>query len=259
MEGKPIQLFIGIIALTLVACAETGSQVSHQSSLTDMPPITAPTEIAPSLVVTDTLMSATELVPTSTPPPTIQSTPTEILPTPDFIDSPLVDGFLISPSLDSDCQLPCWHGLRVGESDREDVQRMFDETLGFNGMLDFFTEHRLPEVTISTFHLDLPGTQATGHEWAAPPMAGFFGLYMLVDEDTGILQGIQLVLTSSYDTYPYELLSAQQVLRELGTPSSIYARRDFGIPPGRALYLFLIYNDMGIATFLGIYRRRGRL
>lgn len=211
-------------------------------------PPTAETEAspapAPTLTPSPTVASTPTFAPTSTPP----------LPTPDFLDSPVAGMYLLAPSEDPACQLPCWQGLRVGESNREDIQAMFDRVFGFNGTLDFFAASPIPANSINPFDLEIPGTQATGYIWLTE-YNGYYPYYEVdpvVDKETGILQGIRFLydpgMTVSEegaitDSGYYRLHTPQQIIRTMGSPDYVFARL-----VGGAVEFSLIYKE-GVASF----------
>jgi hypothetical protein len=77
-----------------------------------------------------TTMPTLTPIPGSTPTATVTSGPssthTPPVPTPDFLQLPFANNVLFAPAADPECQLPCWQGLRVGESNRDDIQAMFE-------------------------------------------------------------------------------------------------------------------------------------
>src|SRR5688572_322343 len=102
-----------VVALSLVAGCQSPSKGTGT-------PQTTPSQV--------TQMTGT-LTPVSTP-----EAPVEILEN------------ILFETPDPDCQLPCWQGLTVGVSKSNDIQYMFDTTLGFNGSIDFFGEvHTITE------------------------------------------------------------------------------------------------------------------
>jgi hypothetical protein len=173
--------------------------------------------------------------PSRTPAPTDSPLPSPLPPTPDVLDTPIADGFLLAPSQDPACELPCWQGLRVGVSDREDVQAMFDEVLGFNGSLDVFRDRLMHEVLLEAWGLDFPTMQPGGYSWEED-----FGLYVLVVENTGTLKGIQIANIGTVGSHAH---TPQDLIRTLGIPSAVYAhvRRD-------GVSLLLLYGELGIAS-----------
>jgi hypothetical protein len=176
-----------------------------------------------------------------TPTDELTGTPATVFLTPDF--SPIAPGFLLAET--PDCQLPCWQGLRVGISNRKDVQAMFDTVFGFDGQIDVFQENRQ---LLDSY--ELYGTEAGGHLWWVPeiseePEGANFGLYFLVDKQSGILQGIQIV-NAPFNTHAYETYTPQQVLQRLGEPSAAYIW-----PAIRGtIQLLLIYEEQGIASYM---------
>jgi len=199
-------------------------------------------------------------------PTVAQATPTRQLATnPDSYDSkffqtPLANDILFAPSKDPDCLLPCWQGLRVGISNREDVETMFQEVfqVGLDGSV-----FAPIEVSYSKYYdsADVPGTQVGGHTWhSLPPQrtphtdvaqaGSLLGVYVRVDRDTGLLRGIEIDQDA---VGGYRVHTAQQIFEKLGQPSEIYARAGFGTtsdPDAKSFTeLLLVYRE-GLAFFL---------
>jgi hypothetical protein len=187
-----------------------------------------------------------QATPTSSPASTIAATssvaaalPTQALPTPDFLNASIAKGFLLAPSQAADCQLPCWQGFRIGVSKRQDVRRFFNELFGFSDSFDVF-QQPLDEVKLETAGLNIPGTYAAGYIWPRP--TGAFEFYMLLDENSGTLQGIQLLNTPIVGNYKAH--TPQDVIKSLGAPSSAYAK-----VIGDGISLMLLYGKLGIAAY----------
>ncbi len=177
---------------------------------------------------------------TTSPTSTISPTASEIIPTPDLMDSPIVDGVLLSPHPAPDCQLPCWQGLRVGESDRDDIQTMFDEVFGFRGTRAFFKD---PTLLAPIWIPDVPGTQADGYEWEFTDV--HFDVVTVIDQNSGILQGIRLIYSSQNIL---NLSTFQQIIHELGPPDYYFTLPVMDInlaPPGSSvpIDIILFYNE----------------
>ncbi len=175
-------------------------------------------------------------VPSDTPLPTVSPTPTRTpfptwpppSPTPDFLDSPIANGFQFAPSTDPMCQLPCWQGLRVGESDKEDVLMMFDELLGIREGLRVSTDITgFPDMEIIGYSWDLEDSERN--------TIGSLALNTSIDQETGILKGIHID-TISFGQY--KIPTPQQIIKELGSPSVIYADST-----GSLVRLMLLYYE----------------
>ncbi len=183
--------------------------------------------VAPTAAPTNTLQPSPTLSPDPTltavpspsptiPQPILSPFPTIPLttPTPDFMDTHIVNEYLFAPSVDPDCQLPCWQGLRIGESTKEDVVRMFDEVLDIREGLKLSTDESITRI---------PGTELIWYWWdirdTEGNLDGWFTLKTILDDETDILQCIDIV-TAPYEMY--EIQTPQQVIRELGRPSAIY-------------------------------------
>lgn len=211
-------------AFILVAC-----QTTLPASTTNLPASRAATSTPP----TDTLV-----------PTDLTRLPQQ--PTPDFRDAPVYPKMLIAKSEDPSCQLPCWQGLRVGISDKNDVQSTLSKVFGFSYPIDFFSDTPRPnDPSVSVFGLDIPGTEAGGYLWAtdSTPLL----VYALVDQESGKLSGIkfsQKPYTQTPNKGGYQLHTAQQVIQELGKPSAAYI--DANVKGGGRL--MLVYFS-GIVDF----------
>jgi len=193
MKLQTYVIFVSII-LTLIGCTKS------EEASTIVSPTVVPT---PSATATVTLT------------PTLSSTATPHPPTPNFFDSQVAEDFLFATPDDPDCPLPCWQGLRVGKSDRQDIQAMFDTVFGFNGTVDFFDPD---QISLSPLVVEIPSVEATGHYWDFE--YGRFGVYMAVDQQ-GILQGIEFthVFLGSHDV---GIRTTQKIIENLGTPLYVY-------------------------------------
>ncbi len=235
-------------------------------------PITATPSPSPTATLTTSPPTSTSTAiptPTTTPSPTVYASPTfpvfptaTITPTPTeygrlpptpahFLYLYLSRDFLFGPSNDPTCQLPCWQGLRVGESNRQDIQGVLDTVFQFNGTVDHFKDNPLDELTILVLTSDLPGTEAVGYEWVDTSKEdnnSSFVTYFIVDESSGILQGI------NFGYYPkgmFRTYTPQEVIEKLGIPSylasSVFKMGAEGVSDvGLITNLRLIYKD-GIA------------
>jgi len=217
MKKKHLHLAIAMLVIKLLAgCTQTASSGSPAASSISIPNSTA------------TIRSVTD-TPIPLPTATLQ------LATPDFLNSAAYPGFLLAPNDDPSCELPCWKGLRIGQSDRQDFQRVLDESFGFNRTLDFFQHNPLSGADLSLVALDIPGTEATGYSWYPLP-EGHISIFALFDQDTGLLKGMRFQYLVYQETYLTH--TVQQIIERLGRPSEIYAYATDGF-----LSLIMVYES----------------
>lgn len=149
--------------------------------------------------------------PTDTLSPTALLTDTPVLPTP-ALPPDIAEDFFFTGSYPG-CQLPCWQGLVVGESGRDDIQAFFDTVLGFHGTREFGPESA-PELE---YDLWPPDIRASGYAWAVPVAETVqgFGVNVYYEHDTFILRAIEV--SSGYHLYN-ATLPPQRIVEELGMP-----------------------------------------
>jgi hypothetical protein len=209
---------VPLLALMIVACAES----------------------APAPTTDPTLDAAAE--PTASPQPALTSTPLKATalppPTPIFPANQVAHSLVLSTGHSPDCELPCWHGLRVGESTQADVKRVFGEVLK-SEVFDFSASL----VEVPSRYQRIANTFTVGHSWQFPREQGGQGaydLYGVFDNDTDQLIGI-IDNMASYNTYP--LPSLPEVVSSLGTPQWIY-----GGVSASAFQINMFYRQ-GIAVY----------
>ena len=166
--------------------------------------------------VAPTAEAATAAPVTPTPP-----SPTPILPTPalpDSDDSAFYLGDLVLAQADSACQLPCWQGLRIGQSQPEQARQVFDDTFSFNGMLDLSLDTR------DTEFMDVDGLDEyypIGHLWMIDNVIGIATVFRVEDN---MLAGIVFKWITSDNDRPIVRMTPQQIIEELGTPDHFLVR-----------------------------------
>jgi hypothetical protein len=179
-------------------------------------------------------------LPTSVPSdrPTLQATPS-------VSKWRITDDVLFGPSLEPGCELPCWQGLVIGESEPQDIEAVFDEVFGFNGNHEFFSESRPRDTNNS---LGLPGVYAASYHWIfreqtiEHPLQAFAIIFWL-DSDTDTLLAIHL---NSFSWSQFNsLMSPQRIIRELGTPSHMLMELAITGPDYGQFHLVMVY-DKGI-------------
>jgi hypothetical protein len=207
----PSRLCVFIIGFILV-----GIQLGCQTDLSETteseqtPEVTReltplPTEAELTLSVTDALTQ--EPTPTGPPPSLPEEFPSDFL-------------FGVGAS---NCVLPCWMGLEVGSSDREQVYSVLDTTLGFAGYRppppDHILEH-LPD-----------GLDAVSEGWLledSSGKSGSFGMAAYFDQETQILEGLAFGWLGNNRFQPN--MTIERTLRELGEPAHIFIDISIGGP-----------------------------
>jgi len=164
----------------------------------------------------DTQSTTTEALPeVSSSMLSLTPTNVPILSTSALPDS-VEDNFLLGGN-SPDCQLPCWNGLLIGESDQEDIQTTFDHVFGFNGAFDLFAEppsSYLPAARVPE------GFGFGGYLWSDSVNLSSLRTFLLVDETTHILQGMEFSVGGSSHHFNPDM-SLRPILRELGAPSHL--------------------------------------
>ncbi len=204
------RVLILITLLILTACAAVDSP-------TPSPSPTATATLTPSATATPSATSTptVTLTPSNTPPPT--DTPT-ITATPEFHNPNPGGDIFFTPYDDEDCQLPCWQGLRIGESTIDDVQVMFDRVFGLTVSEESYKNS--PDNPVGEYEVE--GTKIAKHFWELPGYA-FFRIDVLLDRETNILQGLHFTQFWGDGTllYPY---SPKQIIEIEGIPETFYIR-----------------------------------
>lgn len=225
-----------MLALWAIVTACTGDSDTLEGNLNNT--LTPwDTSTASEEIYTPTAMPSPTEVPSATP----TNTPIPP-PTPALSASVLTDDFLFAESLTPSCHLPCWQGLVVGESGRDDIQAMFDTVFAFNGTREF-----VPENPPEAENNPLPsGIYGTGHLWypSTEDLLQTFGIGVYYEQDTFLLQAI--VFGSQYPPFN-AMLSPQRVIRELGEPSSFLMALG-GTERGdiARIRLRMVYDDEGM-------------
>lgn len=186
--------------------------------------------------------SATTLSPEPTTIPTLNPA----LPTPDFTQSEIADQYLLAPS-GSGCQLPCWQGLRIGVSTREDVLGVLNSLFDFGGYVDFFDDNSVTKLdSVSRSLLDVPGVEGSGYSWVTTET--LFSLLAVVDAETGVLQGLQFRHVTGLYTerlpHRYTIRTPREIIEQLGSPAAIYTTGQ-----GSWLMAVLLFYEQGIVSY----------
>ena len=200
MARNSFYKFVILLAVaSLVAC---GSPAARSATASTGPPtvISDPTH---ALITTSTIT----LTPSSSPSVTPSFTPLPDLPTPELTHGILDD--LLFQRVSSDCQLPCWRGLRVGISDPTDIQQMFDRVFGFHGFL-----YPVPDFVGSPPQ----GYRLVGHYWDLNEPGGYFSLLVWENADTRKLVSLNFIFRTQYSEYHPDIRPAR-VIQELGEPT----------------------------------------
>lgn len=198
--------------------------------------------------VTEATPTAGEASPTLTlaPQAAEATSPPEPTNTPYYTPPPfsavsISDDFFFE-GLDLDCPLPCWQGLMVGESGRDEIQHVFDTVFAFNGTRDFLPENVQGRT--------VPGIYGTGWSWITNEEADqHFGIGVWVDEESYLLRGIHFDWSSNAMDAN---MTPQRIIEHLGEPSyaTVSVARSEVATHGN-LTLTLIY-DRGLAFYLPV-------
>lgn len=207
-----------------------------------------------------TASSATSTtVPTESPTPTAVPTPVATLtpaPTPALSEAIITDDFLFEPSSVPGCKLPCWQGLEVGISGREEIQRMYDTIFAFNGTRQFIPDNLPTPMSDSPSDpLVLPiDYYAAGNGWFIEPSGTTdypqsFTVNTIYERDTFTLRAIEF--SSSYSAFNVNL-TPYRVIRELGEPSQIVMTLS---PTERGdvlrFEMRMMYDESGMVFYFG--------
>lgn len=230
--------------LSMSACG-SGARVGQEE------PITA--SLAASPVVTASLPSESAVpthTPSNTPAPSLTPNPTNTagpsptpIPTPAFGSAGVGNDFLFGNQPD-DCELPCWQRLRVGQSDADDIQRMFETAFGFSEFQDMVGD--------TAESSDVPGMIAVTQVWTmvTPTPKTSFYVSVWLGKDAQIVEAIELFANSpQFERYIFP----RQVLRKLGVPSNMLVRvdRTEKAEHGVAM-LMMFYYDKGITVIYNL-------
>jgi len=188
----------------LVACQSPSSAGSASAS-------TGP-DTAITLMPVATATATTSLMPS--PTSTVTKTPYPSTPISqravDIYSSPVASDLLYSG--DNACKLPCWYGLRAGESNVEQIQAALRQALGVSE--DF--------VFIMGENPKLLGTNAgfINYGWQNDEAGSgeLFGIETYFNPQTDILGRLQVSTTIPNFL---QRTMAQRAIRELGAPSSV--------------------------------------
>jgi hypothetical protein len=206
------QTWILTTLLILTACAAAVESPTPSPSPTATVTLTPSATSTPSATPTPTAT----LTPSNTPLPTV--TPT-ITPAPEFHNPNPGGDILFMPYDDEDCQLPCWQGLRIGESTIDDVQVMFDRV--FDLIVTEETFRIIQEDSPGKF--EVAGTKIVLYWWDLPGDEGYgyFEIVVVVDTETDILQGLHISQFQGDGTV-WAILTPKQVIEAEGIPDYVY-------------------------------------
>lgn len=144
------------------------------------------------------------------------------------------------------CELPCWHDLRIGDSNPERIQSTFETVFHINK--DLFSESSLEQGEVFE---DVPGlTFASWGETVSQEPFQRFEVDVWITEEGHILQGISF--RSRYEPYN-TTLTLERVIQELGNPDYLYASiGDIGLTDYASIILLPVYTR-GIAFMITMY------
>lgn len=231
-----------IPVLALLACTPMGAPVSETPEI-----VTTVTQEAepsatmmPSLTPTPTPTKRPSITPTSTRTPGPSPTPA---PTPRFGAGKVGNDFLFGNQPDG-CKLPCWQGLVIGESDAEDVQRMFEEAFDFGGK-------NAPQPRDAFVDAGISGLLRLSHQWTLD--ADFFFVSTLIQRNPHVLEAILLYgVGDRFEPYT----SPQRILRSMGVPSHMLFRTQVLEVAGWYGSELLISYDEGVTIYYSLIQSR---
>lgn len=216
MTHKVPQRISIVIIFILVGC----EQASHRAPDTAVPSINSVSAVPET--PTPNLNEATEL------------------PTPGFPVEEVSRSLLLSTGHSASCQLPCWHGLQVGESNKEDMREVFEQLFNAAPGYDFFAPPEDPDYLLAKL-ISVEGATAGGHNWyfedPETGVAGVYYLYAYLSQDGDSLLAIKEVMRSFG---VYEVPSLPDAVTRLGKPDWIYAAT------GPALFTAVLFYKRGI-------------
>lgn len=208
---KSVKIRITILILTLAgltACAAPQ-------------PVTVSPSLLPTVTPSPTVATATQ-----TPSPTATRIPssTPILPTPVLPKSDETNIYLadlLFSQAYSNCQLPCWQGLIIGQSTPEQARRLFNDSFAFNGISDLSFNTRDTEFLGVE---GLKGYYPLGYEWVTE--GDIISIGTLFEVDKEVLAGIVFKwITGDYGR-PAVRITPQQVIEEIGLPDHFLVATD---------------------------------
>src|SRR5574341_397271 len=161
-----------------------------------------------------------------------------------FPNTPLFNGYLFASPNDSQCQLPCWHGLIVGVSDRDDVQTTFRLITGLGNSYDFFEEFQIADPIEIGVIDDIPEDSIAGYDWSNG-VEYAVRLIAVMDPDSNTLAGINLELGANTFT-------PQFTLQKLGAPTSMLVWTVQTLY-GADIHSTYLYGDKGMAISFSLF------
>jgi hypothetical protein len=216
-----------VSTVTAIGCTTSG-EIDTDFPVTMVPSATV-------VAVTKESTATIEITNTSLPTPTISF--------PEEQDGHIPLNQILFNGFNDECAVPCWYGLKIGESDQEDVQSLFDNVFGFNGTIDFWAPHDGVAVNFRMFLNPIEGMLGTGYQWADRDTEDNIGIGAFVDEQTKTLQGIVIIWGGR--TSGFADVTPSDLFERLGTPSSILV----DATPREALFIF----DVGIAFHFFVF------
>jgi hypothetical protein len=233
------------VALTLAALGMNLLLSACQVQATVTPsPAPMPSETA---TRSPTPVPSSEPSPSPTPEPSPTATATPI-PTPPFPASQVAHSLFLSTGTSATCELPCWHGLRIGESTRGDVEQVFADLLSTAEGYDFFSPPTEENPRLAELLDIVEGAYGGAQYWYLEDekgVAGSYYLYAFISEDTGLLVGIVEVMDSFT---AYDVPSLSEIVARLGPPGWVYGGSAGGV------YAMALYYRQGIGVKLSLPR-----
>lgn len=128
--------------------------------------------------------------------------------------------------------LPCWHGLIPGQSTTEDIERVFNNELGFEGGFVAYTQpSSSTPLSIISQRWDLP--------LESDQIEVGFGFVAYVNTQ----RVVEAIAIDSDSSRFRPFTNLHHVLRTLGTPNMILGEIIPAAPDYSTLYLLVIYEE----------------
>lgn len=200
--------------------------------------------LEPTATATSTSMPTATLIETPSSTPTVTLSPSPFptpAPTPIFGSARVGNDFLFGNQPEG-CELPCWQGLVVGESDAQDVQKMFETAFGFSGISNLPPGRAFDDA-------DEPDLLLLPQQWSFGDSGDTFAVVAWVQKASLVLEAVHFYGQGSrFEPY----VNPQRILRELETPSHILVSLGITeLADWANLELLIIYNE-GITVYYGV-------
>jgi hypothetical protein len=197
-----------------------------------------PTDESP--ILTSTIQfQVTPTTPLVTTPAQQSSPASDLVLTPAFENLALPDDFIFE-SLVSDCKLPCWQGLSVGLSTRDDIRETIKQILETENY-DVFQQNTQSELTT---HTVIPIKLL----WRIDDIGTAFEIDLELNEISNTLTYLQV----RWGHVDYrQFINIKRIISELGTPSDVRVGIFYTQAAEVGIITFLEYRELGVSFLLG--------